>query len=48
METDEAGKPLNLLYGAVEEERKQSEGFPLRYGFRKWRPGQRRWPTACA
>ena len=38
--TDEAGQPLALLYGAVEEERKQHEGFPLRYGFRKWRPGQ--------
>ncbi len=29
-----------LLYGAVEEERTKAAGFPLRYGFRKWRPGQ--------
>ena len=29
-----------MLYGAVEEERTKDDGFPLRYGFRKWRPGQ--------
>ena len=28
-----------MLYGAVENKRTKAEGFSLRYGFRKWRPG---------
>ncbi len=34
----EGGKAM--LYGAVEGERTKTEGFPLRYVFRKWRPGE--------
>ncbi len=37
--SEDAGEQ-GWLYGAVEEERQKTDGFPVRYGFRKWRPGQ--------